>query len=255
VRCGVFVTFTLFLYIEISGFSQQGISAVRTARNILIGVVLMLVAFGVIMLFSTSIETATVKLDKPYFFLIRQGISLAISAVASLIVLKFDYQWLRKLAYIYWGIVSFLLILAITPGIGAPIKGSWRWLRVGQLTFQPSEFAKLAIIILLAFWYDKHRRKCSAFKRGLLYPGLFLGITLVLIFLEPDVGTTLLIASVGLIMMLMAGAPMKYVAPFALVGLLIVAVYVRLNPERWGRVVAFQDVGAHVQGEGWQLAN
>ena len=227
----------------------------RTARNILIGVVLILVAFGIIMLCSTSIETASVRLKDPFFFLKRQAIWLTISAVAAYVTLRLDYGWLRKLCYIFRGVVVFLLILVRIPGIGSEINGSWRWLSVGPITFQPSEFAKLAIILLLAAWYDKHRRKREDVKRGFIYPGLFLGLTLGLILVEPDFGTTLLVASVGVILMFVAGVPLKFLAPVALAGLVGISFLIWQDPERWGRIMAFLNVGEHVQGEGWQLAN
>lgn len=227
----------------------------RTARNILIGVVLILVAFGVIMLLSTSIETASIKLKDPYFFLKRQAIWLTLSVLAACVTLKLDYDWLRKLCYVLWGVIVFLLVLVRIPGIGSEINGSWRWLSVGPITFQPSEFAKLAMILLLAAWYDKNRRKRDDFKRGFFYPGLFFGLTLFLILIEPDFGTTMLIGSVGVILMFVAGVPLQYLSPVALLGVSGLGVLIWKNPERWGRIMAFLDVGAHVRGEGWQLAN
>lgn len=227
----------------------------RTARNILIGVVLILIAFGAIMLFSTSIETASIKLKDPYFFLKRQAIWLVISALASFVTLKLDYQWLRKLCFLFWGAVIFLLVLVRIPGIGSEINGSWRWLKIGPITFQPSEFAKLAIIILLAAWYDKYRRKRDDFKRGFVYPGLFLGVTLGLILIEPDFGTTMLIGCVGAILMFVAGVPLRFLLPVGILGLSGLGILIWQDPERWGRIMAFLNVGAHVQGEGWQLAN
>lgn len=227
----------------------------RTARNIMIGIVLILLAFGTVMLVSTSIETAAVRLKDPYFFLIRQVYWLSISAAAAFIVLRLNYQWLKKFSYVLWVVVIALLILVRIPGIGSEINGSWRWLSLGPITFQPSEFAKLAVIILLAAWYDKHRRKRELFKRGFLYPGIFLGLTLGLVLIEPDFGTTLLIASVGAILMLVAGVPFKYWGPVAVLGLVGISILIWQDPERSGRIMAFLNVGDHVQGEGWQLAN
>ena len=123
------------------------------------------------------------------------------------------------------------------------------------ITFQPSEFAKLALIVLLAYWYDKNRRKSETFMRGFLYPGLFFGATVGLIFMEPDVGTCLLVGSVGVIMMFVAGVPMKFFVPVALSAFVGIAVYIWNNPERLGRVMAFRDVGGHLREDGWQLAN
>ncbi|MFC1468025.1 putative lipid II flippase FtsW [Verrucomicrobiota bacterium] len=227
----------------------------RTARNIMVGVVLILVAFGIMMLLSTSIETASIRLKDPYFFLKRQAIWLTLSGLAAFVTLKLDYQWLRKLSYFFWGVVVVLLVLVRIPGIGSEINGSWRWLSFGPITFQPSEFAKLAMILLLAAWYDKNRRKRDDMKRGFIYPGLFLGFTLGLILIEPDFGTTMLIGCVGAILMFVAGVPLKFLAPVGACGMAGLSFLIWQNPERWGRIMAFLNVGAHVQGEGWQLAN
>lgn len=227
----------------------------RAARNILIGVVLILIAFGAIMLFSTSIETASIRLKDPYFFLKRQAIWLMLSSFAAWVTLKLDYQWLRKLSYFFWGAVIFLLVLVRIPGIGSEINGSWRWLRMGPITFQPSEFAKLAVILLLAAWYDRNRRKRADMKRGFIYPGILLGLTLGLILIEPDFGTTMLIGCVGATMMFVAGVPLKFLVPVGGCGLTGLGFLIWKDPERWGRIMAFLNVGAHVRGEGWQLAN
>ncbi len=229
----------------------------RAARNVLITVIFLLVFLGALMLCSTSIEYATIKFNDPYHFVKRHCIWLGISAVATLFtVFVFKYEWLKKCSYILWSIVIFLLVLVRIPGIGSPRNGSWRWMEIGPFTFQPSEFAKLSLIILLAYWYDKNRRKCDTFKRGFLYPGMFFGVTVLLILIEPDIGTGLLTGSVGILMMIIAGVPfIKFLLPSVILGVTGIGIFVMNNAERFGRIMAFSDVGAHLRDDGWQLAN
>ena len=148
-----------------------------------------------------------------------------------------------------------LLVLVRIPGIGKMVNGSWRWLQVGPMTIQPSEFAKPVFIIVMSWWLARSMRRLEEIRYGLVIPFLLLASFAVPILVEPDYGTTLLVAAVGLCLMMMAGTPMLPLMGVAGVGLLGVAMLIFQNPERMGRIMAFLDPQSHEQGKAWQLAN
>ena len=119
---------------------------------------------------------------------------------------------------------------------GARFNGARRWFRFGGLNFQPSEFAKLALLIALA-WYGEHfQRQMPQWKRGLLIPGLLIGLTVGLIFKEPDVGNALVLAAVSGIMLLIAGIRLRYFLPPLLAAAIGVGVFIYYNPVRSDRI-------------------
>lgn len=217
----------------------------------LITVVLLLVALGMLVLMSASSERSS---DASYF-VERQLIWLGISVAAAVVTARLDYR-LYERAVLPLALVSIgLLVLVRIPGIGKMVNGSWRWLQVGPMTIQPSEFAKPIFIIVMSWWLARSMRRLEEIRYGLVIPFLLLASFAVPILVEPDYGTTLLVAAVGLCLMMMAGTPMLPLMGVAGVGLLGVAMLIFQNPERMGRIMAFLDPQAHEQGKAWQLAN
>ncbi len=217
----------------------------------LITVVLLLVALGMLVLMSASSERSS---DASYF-VERQLIWLGISVAAAVVTARLDYR-LYERAVLPLALVSIgLLVLVRIPGIGKMVNGSWRWLQVGPMTIQPSEFAKPVFIIVMSWWLARSMRRLEEIRYGLVIPFLLLASFAVPILVEPDYGTTLLVAAVGLCLMMMAGTPMLPLMGVAGVGLLGVAMLIFQNPERMGRIMAFLDPQAHEQGKAWQLAN
>jgi cell division protein FtsW len=119
---------------------------------------------------------------------------------------------------------------------GSRVNGAWRWFRFGGLNFQPSEFAKIALIITLA-WYGEHfQRQMPQWRRGILIPGLLIGLTVGLIFKEPDVGNALVLAAVSGIMLLVAGIRLRYFLPPVLAVAIGIGVFIYHNPVRSDRI-------------------
>lgn len=221
---------------------------------ILILAVLILVCFGMVMLTSTSGPQGEKMAHNPYYFIQRQAAWLALGLIAAWIGAKVDYH-----RWIQWAVpiliaVAVLLALVYVPGIGMNIKGSRRWLRLPLgLSFQPSEFAKFAVINMLAFWYGVKRRERSGFKNGVLIPGAILGSVLLLIVFEVDFGATALIGTTGGIIMFVAGAPLLVLTPLAVIAAGGMAWMISQNPERMGRIMAFMNPEKYAQGEAFQL--
>ncbi len=221
---------------------------------ILIIVVVLLVLFGLVMLYSTSGPQGEKLFGNPAYFIQRQVVWLALGLVAAAVGARVDYhRWLR-VAWPLLGLTLFLLALVYVPGIGLDIKGSQRWIRLpGGLSFQPSEIAKFAVINTLAFWFGTKRRQRTGFLNGIVYPGLILGAVLGLIVFETDFGATILIGATGGLMMFVAGAPFLALVPFGALGGAGIAWLIYRNPERMDRILAFQDPEKYAQGEAFQL--
>jgi cell division protein FtsW len=198
-----------------------------------------LLALGIVMLASTSSPRGTLSHHDAYYFLKRQILWLAVAVSAGIFVLRFDYHWWQKLAAPLAGLSLLLLVLVFIPGIGARVGGSSRWLRLGPISVQPSELAKISLIIGLATWMSHLGRRAREFVRGLIYPIAGLGLVLGLLLLEPDFGTTLLLGVVGMLVMFAGGTRIVFLSVVAVMGAAGFALAVAHDPVRLGRIMAF----------------
>ena len=176
----------------------------------------------------------------------------AIGLAACLVACCFDYRWLRKGAWIFLGIAVVMLILVLIPSVGKSVKGARRWFDLGFGNFQPSEVAKLALIIALAHYGDYYQRLMPTLRRGFLVPGLIISVVLVLIFKEPDWGATVLLAAVSGAMLLIAGVKWRYLIACSVAAAGALAYFIMNNPMRLRRVLAWLYPEDHKQDVGWQ---
>ena len=135
--------------------------------TILVLIVLCLMVFGIVMLASTSGIRAQALYGDPEYFVKRQLLWGLLALVAGVIACRVDYHRWRFLAIPVFGLAVILLALVFVPGIGVKIGGSRRWLHFGSFGFQPSEFAKFALILIMAWWMAREQRYASDFLRGL----------------------------------------------------------------------------------------
>lgn len=189
-----------------------------------------------VMLFSASTEKPEAN------YLVMQPIWCAIGLAACWLMAAGDYRWLKRFAWIPWLVFAFtlgLLAVVLVPGLGVKVNGAARWLRYSRFTLQPSEVAKIALIVVLAWYGDRYQRQMPNFVKGLLFPALIIAPVLGLVFIEPDVGTTVLVATVSGVMLFVAGARMRYLVPPILAGVAALTVFILHNPVRLKRVLAF----------------
>ncbi|MDF7806765.1 putative lipid II flippase FtsW [Pontiellaceae bacterium B12219] len=223
----------------------------RRTISLFIAIVLILVTLGVLILASAS----SAKYDDAAYFVKRQLIWLALSFCAAAFAARLDYRLYQKMAIPAAVIAVCLLVLVRIPGIGTIINGSYRWLRIGPITVQPSELSKLAIILLFSWWLSRNQRRIDELKRGILIPFAMLGTFAFLLVIEPDFGTTMLVSSVAVSMMFLGGVSVAPLLVTGLVGLLGVLVMIFKNPERMSRILAFLDPQKYEQDKAWQLIN
>lgn len=214
---------------------------------------LVLLTVGVVMLFSTSAIYAKDRYGDPHFLLKRQLVWLAISGIACVVVARTPYLKLRPAAPLLLGVAAVLLVLVLIPQIGVKVGGARRWLALPGMRFQPSELAKLAIVIWLAHYLAKHQRRLDQLTRGFLVPMGVVGVMLGLILVEPDFGTTALLAAVTFSMMFIAGVRLRYLVPTVLIGAGGFLTLMIHNPERSRRLLAFLDLEKYKQGAGYQV--
>lgn len=193
-----------------------------------------LLALGCVMLYSASMPS-----NGSETVFKRQVLFCALGVVAALVSAMIDYRWLKKFSYwIYAGILG-LLVAVLIPGIGSHINGSWRWINLGPVGFQPSEVAKLGMIITLAAYLEHRQRKVDTFRHGILMPGLLTAPVLALLLLEPDLGSTALVGATCVALMVVAGVRLLYIGlPLAL-GVTALVIVITLIPNRLTRIDAY----------------
>jgi len=204
-----------------------------------------LLALGLVMLYSSSMTQVGAHdlMAQLVWCVIGFGLCLAATAL--------DYQLLKKLAVPVFILALVLLALVFVPRIGHASHGAHRWIRAG-LTIQPSEFAKLALIIFLAWYGDRYQRQMRNWGRGIVWPGVSIALVLGLIFVEPDRGTTILLAAVGGGVLLLAGVRWRHILVPALLGATGIAVSILHDPMRMQRILAWWHPEQHLEGAALQ---
>ncbi len=210
-----------------------------------------LTCLGLVMLSSTAAFAQESRGDM-YYFVKRQGLWLGIAVFVAIIVSCIDYRFWRKWWPAVFAVAFVLLVLCFVPPIGMRINGSNRWVNLGITNFQPSELAKIASLLFLAWWFEKHELSAGSFWRGFVIPLAGLGLLVVPILLEIDMGTTALIMASGLGVMFLAGTSLKWLLPMLAIGLGAIVYLAMHIDERMGRLIAFMDPAKYRLGEGLQ---
>jgi len=205
----------------------------KVAVTILISCVAALLALGVVMLYSSSSPQVGAR------YLMLQLMWCGLGAVACVVAMLADYRQLKRFWWFLLMAALVMLMLVLNKHLGSVRGGARRWFTLGGMSFQPSEFAKLAVIIALAWYGERFQRQMPTFIRGALVPGLLIGLTVGLIFKEPDVGNGLVLATVCGILLLVAGIRLRYFLPPVLVGALALGLFIYHNPMRSERVYSW----------------
>ena len=218
----------------------------KLASTLLVFVVSALLALGLVMLYSATM------FHRSGGFWSGQLLWCCIGVVVCLGAAMSDYQLLKKVSVPALVLALLLLVAVMIPGIGLERNGARRWLQLPGTTFQPSEFAKLAVIIALAHYCERKGRRMGTFKNGLLIPGMVLGLFLGLIFIEPDWGATALLAAVCGLMLILAGTKIRYMA-LPVIGVMCAGGYLlSQNTVRLNRITSWLDPEGTKQGVGYQ---
>lgn len=220
---------------------------------------LLLTIMGLVMLFSASFPSANYESGDPAYYLKRQGLFALLGLAAMLAMARIDYHRLRGMTKILMYVSVFLLALVLVPGVGITQNGATRWLgKAGVLTFQPSEIAKLAIIVYFADSISKKKNLMENFKYGVRPYILILGFFAGLMLLEPHLSGTILIVGTGIVLMIVGGLDKRWIiggiSGVAAVGLIYVKL-VEAGIISYGadRIRMWKDPWIDALDEGYQM--
>lgn len=215
--------------------------------GVLFLLVLALSVFGLIMVYNASTAIALRDFGSPFFFIKEQLMWFCVGLVALFITSRITYTaW--YVASVPFIVVTLCLLIAVfLPVIGVRVMGASRWINLGFTSFQPSEFAKLAVILYLAAWLcKKEQERFSAFL-------FFLGATVGLVLLQPDMGTSIILLIISLTMYFISGAPIKQFLGLVPVIVIILLVLALAAPYRLQRITTFLNPERDPYGASYQI--
>lgn len=182
---------------------------------------------------------------------LRQLLFAVVGFFLMLIGMKFPYHNWRRFSF--WIFISSLVFLILVLFVTEDVKGAHRWINLGFFNFQPSEYAKLAVIMLLAHYLSEIKQGISHLTLGVLIPFGFVALICLLILLEPDLGTALVIFATFMIMIFTSGAQITHLSFLTFFGVAAATVLVVIEPYRFKRLIAFIDPWKDPRGDGWQI--
>jgi cell division protein FtsW len=212
---------------------------------------LLLMLVGLVMVFSASANMSEQRYGSAYLFLRKQLLWDILGIVALFSCMRIDYHRWQKTTLIWLGISVVLLVAVLF--VGPVVKGARRWIHLGFFTFQPSELAKISLILWVAGFLDRHRSQIKDLQNGYMPPLLVMGLVCGLISREPDLGTPLLLGTVCLFLLYLAGARLRHLIGTGLLSLFPLYWEVFHVGYRHRRMLAFANPWADASGAGYQL--
>ena len=220
--------------------------------TILLVCVLFLCIFGCIMVYSASSYSAQKHYGNEYFFLTKQIAGVVVGFIGLIFFYFFDYNILKKFKWPIYVFAVITLLLVFVPGIGIENYGARRWVSILGFSFQPSEFAKFALILFGACELSKNYKTIKSFKSIIKFLCIG-GLLCLLIILEPNMSVTMCMGFTLVFMLIVGGMSKKHFSLLAIPACALVPLLILIEPYRMKRLVAFIDPWANPQGEGFQL--
>jgi len=211
-----------------------------------------LVLFGLVMVYSASGVIAMEGYGTPYYFLQRQAMWAGLGLVGMWVAMQIDYRLYNR-GWIVFGSLGVVVALLVVVFAFPAVNGAHRWIRYGGFQFQPSEIAKLACVLFLAYWLDRSSRDRADFWRVLAPCAGVAALLSALIVAEPDLGTALGIGTALVVMLFAAGVPLRHVMVLPAVAAPFVIALLVLVPFRMKRLGAFLDPWADPMGSGYHV--
>jgi cell division protein FtsW len=217
--------------------------------------VLFLVGMGIVMVYSASSALAMKKYGTDLYFIQKQAIFAVAGFLALVLFIHLPYKIYRAMAYPVLMVALFFLILIHIPGIGHSAGGSKRWITLAGFSFQPSEFAKLALIIFLAYSLDKKKERMKEFSIGFMPHIMIAGLLCSLIIVQPDFGTVVIIGMITTVMLFIGGAKLTHLFGMLLLLIPAGAMFMTTAEYRVRRLMSFWDPWKYPLDEGYQVVN
>ncbi len=221
-------------------------------RRTLLLVTFLLLLYGLVMAYSASAAQAYFQYDSSFYFLKRQVVWALLGGGVMFVLSRVDYAWWRKAAVPVAGLVGMLLVAVLVPGIGSVVNGARRWIFFGGQGIQPSELAKLAAVVLVATLVVRRPKDVETPLGFVKLAGVGIVPPALLIMLEPDLGTSLVLVVAVIAVLVAAGAKLRYLLALAVVGAAGVLALIVVEPYRMERLTTFLDPWKDPQGSGFQ---
>lgn len=212
-----------------------------------------LAGLGLAMIFIASNVMAQAQYQDPYYFLKRQSLYALLGLGALLLGRSIDYQRYKRWVYPVLFACFLSLLLVFVPGIGGKVRGAARWLRLGPLTLQPSEFAKLGMVLFLAYSLARKQEKMKYFAIGFLPHMIVAGVFIGLIGKEPDFGTAVTLAAIVFTMLFVGGTRLTHILLALAGGSALACLLVLRDPKKFDRILSFLDPWKYGADVGYQL--
>ncbi len=213
---------------------------------------LLLLAVGLVMVYSASAVLALNQHGDSWFFVKRQLVFAVLGIGVLFAVQKLDYMILRKWAKPLLWLCFLMLVAVLIPGIGVVRGGARSWLGIGSFGIQPSEFMKMGLIVFLAYYLAPRTEQLHSFFKGLLPPLALIGLAFALIMLQPDLGTGAVLLGATLMMLFAAGMNWRHIGALSIVGIVGLTALILAAPYRLQRITAFLDPWQDPLGAGYQ---
>ncbi len=226
---------------------------VRKTRINIFTISIILICIGIVMIYSSSSIYAWERYADSFYFLKRHLAFLMVGIIFTFLAMIVDYRIFRKYARLMFWIAVVLLVLVLIPGIGREVSGARRWFRYKFISFQPSEFANLALIIYISDFICRKSDKIKTITKGFIPAMVALGIISLLILLQPDLGTVIALGSVVLILLFIAGVRGRHILTLILCSLPALYLLVFSVPYRRARILAFLNPWLDPKGSGFQI--
>jgi len=224
----------------------------KDTRSIIFPVII-LVFIGTLMVYSSTALMSMRKYDNGFYYLWKHLFTVFAGTVTMLILSRIDFEKIRPLVYVLIGISLLMLLCVFVPGIGIEANGAKRWLRLWPTTFQPSELAKVVMVIFLADYMDKNIHRMREFKYGILIPVGVMLVFQIIIILQPDFGAVMSLGILTVCLLILGGARLRHVGLLLLISLPVIYALVFSSAYRMKRIMCFTDPWKDPFGCGFQL--
>ena len=225
----------------------------KKCDKLLLFAVILIAIFGIVMIYSASSIWALYKFGDAFKYVKAQSAFFIIGLFLIFIFSKIDINILYKKSNLILLCCFILLVLVLIPGIGTVRNGSRSWFGIGGLGIQPSEFAKLGLIIYVSKYLSSNNRIIKDIRKGVFPILLVIGVFFLLIMLEPDFGTGMVIVLTLVVMIFTSGVKLSFFVKVGLVGLLGIVLLIIVAPYRMERIVSFLNPWVDPLGSGYQI--
>jgi cell division protein FtsW len=220
----------------------------------ILALTLILLVFGLVVLSSAGIVEGQKKFGSPYYYFNHQLLFGVLPGLALMFLLsKVDYKFWKKVSLLVLLGALALMILVFMPKFSFDLKGATRWLNIGGFSFQPSEVLKLSLIIYLAAWFGNRDERIKNWTYGMAPFFIVLAFIGLLLFLQPDIGTLIVVSLISFAMYFLAGSSVKHFLIIMLVAVILVSIIIAIEPYRFNRIKAFIDPSVDPQGISYQV--